>query len=203
MGRRTNVQDKEWSGWPAICSKFSFKVLTKKFVKDGSSQLHNFLVIFYKFHALFSMRLSQARLSSWVLCKMGSENVHGCTQNTQNGFDFDFLEWYHKNGYEFLNHIVGVTGDEPWVPFVKVETKEQSSSRCTHICQTSQNSLNRHYLPARKLMATVFWDRKRVLMVEFMQHGTTIMSEVYCETLRKLSRVIQNKGMECWHSLYL
>jgi hypothetical protein len=30
-------------------------------------------------------------------------------------------------------------------------------------------------------MEPVFWDRKGVLMVEFMQRGTTIMSEVYCE----------------------
>jgi hypothetical protein len=33
-------------------------------------------------------------------------------------------------------------------------------------------------------MATVLWDRKGVLMVEFMQQGTTIMSEVYWETLK-------------------
>jgi hypothetical protein len=41
-------------------------------------------------------------------------------------------------------------------------------------------------------MAAVFWDRKGVLMVEFMQQGTTITSEVYCETLKKLHRAIQN-----------
>jgi hypothetical protein len=34
-------------------------------------------------------------------------------------------------------------------------------------------------------MATqVFWDREGVLMVEFMKQGTTIMPEVYCETLK-------------------
>jgi hypothetical protein len=42
-------------------------------------------------------------------------------------------------------------------------------------------------------MATVFWDRKGVLMVEFMQQGTTIMSEVYCETQKELGRDIQDK----------
>jgi transposase len=42
-------------------------------------------------------------------------------------------------------------------------------------------------------MATVFWDRKGVLMVEFMQQGTTLTSEVYCETLKKLHRAIRNK----------
>jgi hypothetical protein len=34
-------------------------------------------------------------------------------------------------------------------------------------------------LSARKLMAAVFWDRKGVLMVEFMEHRATIMSEVH------------------------
>jgi hypothetical protein len=42
-------------------------------------------------------------------------------------------------------------------------------------------------------MATVFWARKGVLMVEFMQQGTTITSEVYCKMLKELHRAIQNK----------
>jgi hypothetical protein len=39
---------------------------------------------------------------------------------------FTFLERYHKDGDEFLNHIVRVTGDETWVSYVNVEPKEQS-----------------------------------------------------------------------------
>jgi hypothetical protein len=34
------------------------------------------------------------------------------------------LEPYHKDGEEFLNHIV--QGDEKWVSFVNAETQEQS-----------------------------------------------------------------------------
>jgi hypothetical protein len=37
-----------------------------------------------------------------------------------------FLERYYKGGEEFLNRIVRVTGDETWVSFGDVETKEQS-----------------------------------------------------------------------------
>jgi hypothetical protein len=43
---------------------------------------------------------------------MDSEKTHGCAQNAENGFGFDYLERYHKDGDEFLNHIVRVTGDE-------------------------------------------------------------------------------------------
>jgi hypothetical protein len=57
---------------------------------------------------------------------MGPENAHACAQNAENVFGFCglFLERCHKDGDEFLNHIVRVTGDETWVSFVNVETKE-------------------------------------------------------------------------------
>jgi histone-lysine N-methyltransferase SETMAR len=42
-------------------------------------------------------------------------------------------------------------------------------------------------------MATVFCDRKGMRMMEFNQQGTTIMSKMYCKTLKELFRVIQNK----------
>jgi hypothetical protein len=73
---------------------------------------------------------------------------------------------------------------------VNVETKEQSK----HLMHThSPNKLKKFkQISARKLMATVFWVGKGVLMVEFIQQGTTVMSEVYRETLKELRRAIQN-----------
>jgi hypothetical protein len=84
-------------------------------------------------------------------------------------------------------------GDETWISFVNVEIKEQSKQWMhTH----SPNKLKKFKLTlsARKLMATVFWDRKGVLVVELMQQGTTTMTEVYCETRKELCRTMQNKG---------
>jgi len=45
----------------------------------------------------------------------------------------------------------------------------------------------------RKIMATVFWDRKRILLFEFLERGLKINADAYCETVRKLRRAIQNK----------
>jgi transposase len=100
-----------------------------------------------------------------------------------------FLERYHKDGDELLDYIV--TGEETWVSFVNVETKEQSKQRMhTH----SPNKLKKFkQTSTRKLMATVFWDRNGMLMVEFMQQETTVSSEVYCEIQKNLHRAIQNK----------
>jgi hypothetical protein len=99
----------------------------------------------------------------------------------------NFLERRHKDGDEYLYHIVRVRGDETWVSFVNVETKEQSKQRM-HTHPNKPKKFKR--TSARKLMATFSWERKGVLIVEFMQRGTTITSEVYCETLEKRRKAI-------------
>jgi hypothetical protein len=92
-----------------------------------------------------------------------------------------FLEPYHKDGDEFLNHIVRVTDDETWVSFVNVETKEQSKQWMhTHSPNKPINFIQT--LSARKLMVTVFWDRKGMLMVKFMQQGTKYIRSVLRNT---------------------
>jgi histone-lysine N-methyltransferase SETMAR len=73
-----------------------------------------------------------------------------------------------------------------------LKPKSSQSSGWTHIHQTNRKTLIKR-LRARKLMAAVFWDRKGALMVEIIQQGTIITSEVYCETLEELYRVIRNK----------
>jgi hypothetical protein len=42
-------------------------------------------------------------------------------------------------------------------------------------------------------MSTVFWDRKRFLLVEFLPQVSTINVGVYCDTIEKWRRAIQNK----------
>ncbi|KAG8176077.1 hypothetical protein JTE90_025535 [Oedothorax gibbosus] len=42
-------------------------------------------------------------------------------------------------------------------------------------------------------MCTVFWDRKGVLLMDFLSRNETINSAAYCETLNNLRRSIQNK----------
>jgi hypothetical protein len=78
------------------------------------------------------------------LHKIGSEDAHRCAQNANNVlWLYLFLERYHKDGDKFLSHIVQITGNETWVSFVNVETKEQSKQ---WMHQTSQTSLNKSLL---------------------------------------------------------
>jgi histone-lysine N-methyltransferase SETMAR len=73
-----------------------------------------------------------------------------------------------------------------------LKPNSSQSSACKHIHQTSRKRLNKRCLPES------WWQlfsvgRKGVLMVEFMQRGMTITSEMYCETLKRLHSDIQNK----------
>jgi hypothetical protein len=66
---------------------------------------------------------------------------------------------------------------------VNAETKERPK-QCTHT-HAPEKPKKFKQTSARKLMATVFWDTKGVLMVEFMQQGAPITPEVYFETLKE------------------
>ncbi|GFT81558.1 histone-lysine N-methyltransferase SETMAR [Trichonephila clavipes] len=44
-----------------------------------------------------------------------------------------------------------------------------------------------------KVLLTVFFDVQSPLLVEFLKHRKSINSDMYCETLRRLSRSIKNK----------
>jgi hypothetical protein len=75
---------------------------------------------------------------------------------------------------------------------VNVEIKEQSKQWMhTHSPNKPENF--EQMSDIQKADGNCFLDRKGVLMVEFMQQGTTITSEVYCEAPKKLHRAIQNK----------
>jgi len=48
-------------------------------------------------------------------------------------------------------------------------------------------------ISVKKIMASIFCDRKGILLVDFMPPGATINATAYCETLTRLRRAIQNK----------
>jgi hypothetical protein len=105
-----------------------------------------------------------------------------------------FLQRYHDEGDVFLDKIV--TGNETWVKFVNVETKEESR-QWLHTHSPNKPRKFKQSLANRKLIATLFWDRKGVLLIEFMEPETTITLETYCKTLKNCAEPLKTKGEEC------
>jgi hypothetical protein len=84
---------------------------------------------------------------------------------------------------------------KPGVSFGNVKTKDQSK-QWMHTHSPNKPKIFKQTLSARKLVAAVFWDRKGLLM-EFMQQGTIITPEIYCETLKYCVHPFRKKGVEC------
>jgi hypothetical protein len=94
----------------------------------------------------------------------------------------NFLGWYLKDGSEFLSHVVQVTGDETWLSFMNVETKEQSK-QWMHTHSPDKQKEFKHSLRTRKLIL----GQERSADGDIHAPRTTV-SEAYCRTLKKLRR---------------
>ncbi|GFW24283.1 uncharacterized protein TNCV_605321 [Trichonephila clavipes] len=84
-----------------------------------------------------------------------------------------------------------VSGDETWISHNSPESKHQSMER--RHTSSPVKAKAKQMLSKCKIMATVFWDRLGILLVDFMSQGTMINSGAHCSTLRKLRRSLQNK----------
>ena len=101
----------------------------------------------------------------------------------------DNLQRYKTKGEAMLETIV--TGDEIRVHHYQPETK-QASRQWRH--KESPTPTKFKVVPsASKMMATVFWDMRGVLLVEFQEHGRTVNASSYCSLLERLKTAIRTK----------
>jgi hypothetical protein len=106
-----------------------------------------------------------------------------------------FLEWYHEDGDKVLNHIIQVTGNETWVSFVNVETKERSKQwTCTHY----PNKLKKlkQMSACQKAVGSCFLGQER--SADGGNHATRDHNNVrsVLRNTKKPSRTIQNQRCE-------
>lgn len=103
----------------------------------------------------------------------------------------EFLLSYKTNDEQFSDSIV--TGDKTWVHSTTPEIEEQC-----HQWKYPESPKLRKFkqrLNTGKVMASAFWDRKRILLCEFMLTEITINADRYCEALKELRHMIENNKM--------
>lgn len=99
------------------------------------------------------------------------------------------LERFRKNKVDFLRRFV--TMDETWVYHHDPKSKQEAKEWCEPGCSAPKRV--RVHKSAKKVLASVFWDAKGILFVDYLQTGKTINSEYYCNLLDKLKEEIQKK----------
>ena len=123
------------------------------------------------------------------LCTLGNADGNRCPESSENGCCIDFLERNEQDGNVFLDQIV--TGDETWISHNTPTSKLQSMG-WRHSQSLNKPRKFKQTESAQKLMATVFWDRQGVFLLDFMPRNTIINADAYCPTLRRLHKAIQN-----------
>ena len=83
-----------------------------------------------------------------------------------------------------------------WISYTNIESKRQSM-QWRHSSSPKAKKF-KEASSVKKIMATIFWDRKGILLIDFLERGLTITPMLIVK-LRKLRRAIQNKrrGMLC------
>ncbi|GFY27883.1 histone-lysine N-methyltransferase SETMAR [Trichonephila clavipes] len=168
---RTNIHDEERSGRPSVITDELIQKVDCKVKENRRFTISSLAEMFPAvsrsvLYEIVSERLNYRKLCSrWVPKMLTDEH-----KTKRLGSALSFLERCSNEGDDFLSHIV--TGDETWVAYVTPESKQQSmewrhssSLRKVKFKQT---------ISAQKIMCTVFWDRKGVLLVDFLTRGDTI-----------------------------
>lgn len=188
---RTSVHDGDRSGRPSLVTDELKAKVEEKIQENRRFNLDSLNEFFPQISRSLLHEVVTDHLGYKKMCARWVPKVLTDAHKTKRmGAALEFLTLYDQDGEHFLNRIV--TGDETWVSYKTPESKRQSME-WHHSNSPSKPTKEKPNLNTRKLMATVFWDRKGLIHVEFMPRGETINSEAYCQTLNRLRRAIQNK----------
>lgn len=99
------------------------------------------------------------------------------------------LALFNRNMNEFLRRFVTV--DETWIHHNTPETKQQSKQWISR--GESAPKKAKVGLSANKVMATVFWDARGIIHIDYLQKGTTINGEYYTNLLGRFNEELKKK----------
>lgn len=99
------------------------------------------------------------------------------------------LDMFKRNPKEFLRRFVTV--DETWIHHYTPEMKEQSkqwTSSGEHAPKKAKTVPS-----AGKVMATVFWDSKGIIFIDYLEKGRTITGQYYAQLLDRFDDALKRK----------
>ena len=109
----------------------------------------------------------------------------------------ELLEVYNANPEDFHTRLV--TGDETWLHHWDPDTKKESM-QWKHPGSPPPKKF-RTQPSASKVMATVFWDSKGIILIDYKPAGTSITGEYYANVIKQLRVAIKKKTKgkaSCW-----
>lgn len=104
-------------------------------------------------------------------------------------FSQQSLDRFNRDQTDFVRRFV--TMDETWVHHYTPETKQQSKQWVEAGGSVPKKA--KSIASAGKVMASVFWDAKGILLIDYLPKGRTITGEYYSNLLDQLDAKIRQK----------
>ena len=187
---RTSTIDEQRPGRPVevssneMTNKVHDLVLSDRRVKvreiveaTGISQGTVFTIL----HEKLGLKKISAR---WVPRLLTVDNKRIRVLNCKTGLDL-----FCRNPDEFLRRYITV--DETWIHCYTPETKEQSKQWVTKGDPAPKKA--KTVKSAGKVMATVFWDSRGIIFIDYLEKGETITGAYYASLLDRLNNEIKKK----------
>ena len=121
-------------------------------------------------HEDLDMRQLSAK---WVPKCLNTDQKQRCQSSEH------ILEFFRRKPNDLLSRLV--TMDETWFYHYDLETKQQSMER-RHSC-SSRPKIFRVQKSAGKVLASIFWDKNSILLIDYLPKGQNINAEYYSSLL--------------------
>ena len=127
-------------------------------------------------YTIIHEHLGMSKISArWVPRNLNMQDLHERVESSQ-----ELLEVYNANPENFHTRLV--TGDETWLHHWDPDTKKESMQ-----WKRPDSPPPKKYLTqpsASKVMATVFWDSKGIILIDYKPAGTSITGEYYANVIK-------------------
>ena len=136
-------------------------------------------------YTIIHEHLGMSKVSArWVPRNLNMQDHQQRVESSQ-----ELLEVYNANPEDF--HTCLVTGDETWLHHWDPDTKKESM-QWKHPGSPPPKKF-RTQPSASKVMATVFWDSKGIILIDNKPVGTSITGEYYANVIKQLRVAIKEK----------
>ena len=116
-------------------------------------------------HSILRENLMKKVSARWVPCMLSDVQKADRAETSAS-----LLSLFNENPDNFTFRLVTV--DETWLHHFDPENKAQSMA-WKHVTSPLPRKL-RVVASARKVMATVFWDAEGIVLIDYLEHGSTI-----------------------------
>ena len=158
------MHDDLWSSLLSLVNEDLVRAVEEKISQNRRFTIMPISLLFLKFHDHFFTKLCLINLSFVICAHCVLKMLREGHKLKQQASTLDFLTQYSEKGKNFLTHVV--TGNETWVSHEAPKSKQQSM-QCRHTSSPTKMKF-KQTASTRKVMCTMFWDKKGVLLVDFL-----------------------------------